>query len=30
MLRPAVKGNDGIELLEMRVPAGSEEIGEGV
>jgi hypothetical protein len=23
MLRPAVKRNDGIELLKMRVPAGS-------
>jgi hypothetical protein len=30
MLRPAVKRNDGIDLLEGRVPVGSKEIGERV
>jgi hypothetical protein len=30
MLRPAVKRNDGIDLLERRVPVGSKWIGERV
>jgi hypothetical protein len=29
-LRPAMKRNDGIDLLEGRVPVGSKEIGERV